>query len=125
MRPHLLCLVLLLAIVATTVPLVSAICMVKHEKSESKSEAAATAERSVETLSLDEYGVPKKVAEKPKEENPSTASEKPVEEDVKSSAPKQVKKEKSDDFDVSEYFIKRRNILSLGSDTTPLLFIPY
>ncbi|KAK8448189.1 hypothetical protein SEVIR_8G242600v4 [Setaria viridis] len=115
MRLHLLSLGLLLAIVAT-VPLVSAICISLHEKPESKSEAAAAAATgsSVKTLSLDEYGLPKKVAEKPKVKNPyeeatsakaSTAYEKPVEEDEKpdkyeeSSAPKKVKKEKSDDFD--------------------------
>ncbi|CAM0145545.1 unnamed protein product [Urochloa decumbens] len=118
MRPYLLSLVLLLAATAT-VPLVSAICISRFEKSsESKSEAhgaAATNGGSVKTLSLEEYGLPKKAVEKPKEVNPyeaatsakaSTAFEKPdkLEEP---SAPKKVKKEKSDDSDVSAAYVKK------------------
>ncbi|CAO2145090.1 unnamed protein product [Urochloa humidicola] len=120
MRPYLLSLVLLLA-ATPTVPLVSAICISRFEKSESKSEAhgaaAATAGGSAKTLSLDQYGLPKKVVEKPKEVNPyetatpakkaSTAYDKPVEEDKEPSAPKKVTKEKSDDSDVSTAYLKK------------------
>ncbi|CAO1940373.1 unnamed protein product [Urochloa humidicola] len=106
MRPYVLSLVLLLAATAA-LPLVSAICVSRLEKPESKSEAhgaAATTGSSAKTLSLDQYGLPKKVVEKPKEVNPyeaatstkaSTAYDKPVE-DNKSSAPDKVKKEKSE-----------------------------
>ncbi|CAO2150155.1 unnamed protein product [Urochloa humidicola] len=118
MRPYLLSLVLLLAATAT-VPLVSAICVSRLEKSESKSEAhgaATTSGGSAKTLSLDQYGLPKKVVEKPKEVNPyeaatstkaSTAYDKPVEEDKEPSAPKKVKKEKSVDSDVSATYLKK------------------
>ncbi|CAL4982673.1 unnamed protein product [Urochloa decumbens] len=108
MRPYLLSLVLLLA---ATVPLVSAICISRFEKSESKSEAHGNG-GSVKTLSLEEYGLPKRAVEKPKEVNPyeaatsakaSTASDKPEE----PSAPKKVKKEKSDDSDVSAAYLKK------------------
>ncbi|CAN6226652.1 unnamed protein product [Urochloa humidicola] len=119
MRPaYLLSLVLLLAATAT-VPLVSAICVSRFDKPESKSEAhgaAATTGGSAKTLSLDQYGLPKKVVEKPKEVNPyeaatstkaSTAYDKPVEEDKELSAPKKVKKEKSVDSDVSAAYLKK------------------
>ncbi|CAN6363694.1 unnamed protein product [Urochloa humidicola] len=105
MRPHLLTLVLLLAATAT-VPLVSAICISRFDKSESKSKshgADGTNGGSVKTLSLDEYGLPKKVVEKPKEVNPYEKPDKLEE----SSAPKKVKKEKSDDSDVSAAYLKK------------------
>jgi pectinesterase inhibitor-like protein len=112
--PHLLIsLALLLAVVAATVP--SAICISSERRSEAGTGTGTG--RSVKTSSLDEYGVPsKKIVEKPKEESPyneatstkpSTTHEKPVEEDAESSAPKKVKKEKSDDFDVSEHHKKK------------------
>ncbi|CAO2142772.1 unnamed protein product [Urochloa humidicola] len=115
MRPYLLSLVLLLAATAT-VPLVSAICVSRLENSESKSEAhgaATTSGGSAKTLSLDQYGLPKKVVEKPKEVNPYEAAtsakayDKPVEDAKEPSAPKKVKKEKSVDSDVSAAYLKK------------------